>query len=148
MAYEHLHAESDGTFTAALPLKAGGTQVVSLRLPPLMRRMAINSAVAAAFKTKDTYTWQCAAAAALALGWTGPSLEIGTPATRVVELGEQATDALDAKGFDVFSEAFAGAGSDLLGAIIDSLSEYAKADKVATEEAAQVFPDSEEGEQQ
>lgn len=142
-----LHSEADGTYTAALPKSDGGTAIVALRLPPLLRRMAVNTAVADAYRADDTYAWQAASMAALALGWMGPDLEIGKPSTDILTLGEAAADAFHAQGFDVFHADFITAGSELLGHVIDSLRSMTRDEEQATEDAAEVFQDAAEGTQ-
>ena len=144
---KNIHDNGDGTWSFWCDTLDGGKEVVTVRLPPLLRRMAINALVAeAASDDKDVYLWQCACAAAVGLGYQ-PGRKLDLPArmpASAQETGEACADALYAAGFDVFSESYMDGSADFLSILIDSIVVPNREAAAAREQATETFQKAEE----
>lgn len=126
-----------------LPRRGGGSEVVELELPSILRRMQLAAMYAesrADGDEVDHYAAQVLMFASLALAWKGgiPGMPARFPSDAAAG-AEAAADALHALGIDLTSGAFYDAAGAAFAFVINSLAADEAAEAEAAEAAEELF---------
>lgn len=133
------------TIDLPFPRHDGGTEIVRLQMPPLLRRYALVTVIAQSTNTDDPgdlYTMQVAFHAAVGMCWMDDLPGIGRrlPAD-LIEAGEQVADALDSIGINILDPAYLDSAGEVVRWVVDSINVGEDEEGAAAESARELFPE-------